>query len=146
VKVSRTIRRIVGWLSIIFFGLPALLIPVWGAWGYYGFKSSFDASQKSVVVMDLDEWSDQFPGSFATLELDWLSKDGALMPSGRRVALEISSYISAGCPQPHRLELFKKGWFFWPFSMTGAYVYMVDGCRTGTWATNSFRGRDLWPH
>ena len=96
--------------------------------------------------MDLDEWSDQFPGSFAAVELNWLSNDPTLMPSGRRVASEISNYIAAGCPQPHRLALFKRAWFFWPFSIAGVYVYVVDGCKTGSWTTNSFRGRDLWPH
>jgi hypothetical protein len=146
VKVRRFIRQVIGWSSVIFFGLPVLLIPAWGAWGYYNFKSSFDASQKDVVLMDLDEWSDQFPGSFASIELDWLSKDPALMPSGRRVASEISTYISAGCPQPHRLELFKRCWFFWPFSVTGAYVYVIDGFKTGSWKTNRLSFRDRWPH
>ena len=53
-----------------------------------------------------------FPGSFGVFELDRLSHDPSLMPSGRRIAAEIRDYISAGNHQAHRSRCSKGGGSF----------------------------------
>ena len=83
--------------------------------------------------MSLDEWSNHFAGAFGLSALNRLSQDQSLMPSGRRIALEIRDHIISGRHQLHLQELLRRGWWFWPLSCAVAYIYVIDGFYTGHW-------------
>jgi len=96
--------------------------------------------------MSLDEWADTFAGSFGLGHLEELSHDPQLKPSGRKIAVEISDYISSGQHQAQLLSALKEHWYVWPISCDLLCIYVADGIRSGHWTTGP-KSYDLeFPH
>jgi hypothetical protein len=138
-KRSTILRRGFAWFTGIFLAIsvlfPVIVVPIYSSWGAENFKKEFDSKQQRVVWVTPDEWSVQFAGCFGLNALERLSHDPNLKPSGRRIATEIRDDILSGRNQYRLVMMLRRGWYVWPISCAIAYVYVVDGLRTGYWAT-----------
>ena len=138
--------RLAKWIISIFFIVsilfPVVTIPMWCRSAADNYRREFKASNQGAVVRSLDEWSTIFGGSFGLVYLRHLSQDPSLMPSGRIIALEISTYISTGKHQADWLRMLKSGWYAWPFSCDVLCAYIYDGFQSGHWTTGPEPGED----
>ena len=117
---------------------PLVFLFCMSSMGEREFRANFNVTNhEGAVCMTLQEWSGDFGGSLGLERLNYLSHDPTISPGGQRIAAEIHDYIVNGRGQPEMAASLRRGWYQFQYSLPFAYMYVLDGLRSGCWFSAS---------
>jgi hypothetical protein len=141
-RIAGAVRLVGVWVAWTVAGgvliYPLVFLFSMSSTGESEFRSSFNVTNhEGAVCMSLNEWATDFGGPLGLRRLDYLSHDPTISPGGQHIAAEIRDYIVNGRGQPEMAARLRRGWYQFQYSLPFAYMYVLDGLRSGCWFSAS---------